>query len=163
MLSNKRNVEDARNWITSHEIESRQYFNGQLNYAHLLAHTCCHEFAHLIQVINGWWKRGSIHNADFYRILDQIHQSGKAQEVLAFVNEQALKQNIPLDFFESSHSNLPREDFNVGDAVWLSINGQKISAHVKRINKRTLSVYPVDPKPNVNYYRVPSSLLTKKA
>ena len=77
MLQNKRNLEDARNWVTSYEIETKGYFDGQLNYLNLLAHTCCHEFSHLIQSINGWCKKGSIHNEDFYGILDQLYERVK--------------------------------------------------------------------------------------
>lgn len=163
MLQNKRNLAEARNWITCYEIESRGYFQGELNYAHLLAHTCCHEFSHLIQSINGWWKRGSIHNQDFYRILDQLYQSGKAGQVLEDLKNQASQQNIDLNFHDANPPETPCTSFNIGDRVWLSINGQKIAGHIKRINKRTLTVFPINQTENVRYYRVPPSQVAKSA
>ena len=163
MLISKRNISDARSWITGYEIESRQYFGGRLNYAQLLAHTCCHEFSHLIQAINGWWKRGSIHNQDFYRILDQLHESDKAKQVLEFINTQACQQNIDLNFFDASSSEENGSNFSVGDTVWLTINGEKVAGQVKRINKRTVSVYPTAQQSKVRYYRIPPSQLIKRA
>ena len=55
----------AINWTTGQEIVERGYFAGEISAINLIAHTCCHEFSHVIQSIRGWRSRGGVHNKEF--------------------------------------------------------------------------------------------------
>lgn len=96
MIEAKQRPETAQGWLSSREILKRGYFDGQLSPLNLLAHTCCHEFAHLLQQSAGKRYRGSVHNRHFYRILDDLHRSGRAESVRQVLASRAAEQALPL-------------------------------------------------------------------
>ncbi|HBM51120.1 MAG TPA: hypothetical protein DD385_13410, partial [Marinobacter sp.] len=62
MIAAKHQPETAQGWLSTREIRSRGYFEGEVSVLNLLAHTCCHEFAHLLQHSAGQRHYGSVHN-----------------------------------------------------------------------------------------------------
>lgn len=161
MVLDKHNPVRAREWVTYKEIEARQYFSSQPSFTNILAHTCCHEFAHFIQTINGWWRRRSVHNKSFYHILDRLHHSGKAAELETLIIQQHQLHKLPIQFSQSAHHEYSNKQFNIGDNVCFMRQKKLIQGRVKRINQYTLSIYPVDPTDPVLYYRVPPSQVGK--
>lgn len=53
MVAAKQEAGTADGWLSTREILARGYFDGELSTLNLLAHTCCHEFAHLLQCSAG--------------------------------------------------------------------------------------------------------------
>ena len=103
MIAAKHEAHSAAGWLSGREIQQRGYFGGELTTLNLLAHTCCHEFAHLLQYSAGKRFRGSVHNRHFYEILDQLHASGGAEAARSHLQQQA----------EQSGVELPQERFEV--------------------------------------------------
>lgn len=165
MVASKCDEEAARNWRTGREILARGYFGGELTLPSLLAHTCCHEFAHLVQSVKGWIARGSIHNAQFYRVLDRIHGAGAAQDVRHFLESQARAQGLELTFRPPQTS--PREHdrpaFRVGQRVTFDYRGSAIIGEVIRVNRRTVNVRPLRPQRGEAYFRVSPQFLNAVA
>src|SRR5690554_3412057 len=96
MIQAKQQPGTASGWLSSREIHRRGYFGGELNTLNLLAHTCCHEFAHLLQHSAGQRFRGSVHNQHFYKILDELHESGGAGAVRESLAQYAEQEGIAL-------------------------------------------------------------------
>ncbi len=59
----------------------RKYFKGEINLLNVLTHTMAHEIGHFVQVILGRRYDSSVHNPEFYTILDRIHQSSEADKL----------------------------------------------------------------------------------
>jgi len=78
----------ASRWTSGREMIRRGYFSERVDLLSVLAHAACHEFAHLIQSVEGKRKHGSVHNSAFYFILDEMHREGVASEVLQLLIEQ---------------------------------------------------------------------------
>lgn len=159
MVASKHDADRAALWRTGREIMNRGYFDGQLALSSLLAHTCCHEFAHLVQNINGWISRGSIHNGRFYQILDRMHASGAAVRVLNHIEQQAHRESWELDFF-AAESPAPAPCLQPGAKVSFDYRGRVIRGEVIRVNRRTVNVRPVAPRLATEYFRVSPQLLT---
>lgn len=98
MIQSKADPNQAKSWTTGKEIIKRGYYNGELTMENLLAQTVCHEFAHAVQVINGWRHYGEVHNADFYRVLDRMHQGGAAARVREELTQKVAQAQISLGF-----------------------------------------------------------------
>lgn len=137
MVHSKRlNKSDAARWTTGKEITNRRYFGVDLSLMNCLAHTAVHEFGHVIQRINGWRYDGSVHNTDFYRILDRIHTSGKAHEVLGFLEDRVGILEFESDFDPMSTVTM----VNRGDRIAFDIRGTRYQGVVSRINTQSYSV-----------------------
>ncbi|MCL6414078.1 hypothetical protein MIB92_00310 [Aestuariirhabdus sp. Z084] len=160
MITSKRCPQQAQLWTTAREIQSRGYFGGQAGFAELMAHTCCHEFAHLVQSLNGWYRRGSIHNRGFYQILDRIHRSGTAGRVLEALRIEAARHSVSLTFDTPSGapSDSPRIAIQRGQRVGFRYRGRQVSGIITRINQKTVRIeqHGID---GVEYFRVPPSQL----
>ncbi len=166
MVASKHNPEIAAQWRTGREILQRGYFDGELSLSGLLAHTCCHEFSHALQSINGWIRRGSIHNPQFYRIVDSIHAAGVAQQVRDFIELRAEKDGLAVAFSpESSDSEsslcLQAPAFEPGELVSFEYRGEAIVGKVVRINRKTVNVKPVRPAIAADYFRVSPQFLSR--
>ncbi len=166
MVASKHNSQIAAQWRTGREILQRGYFDGKLSLSGLLAHTCCHEFSHALQSINGWISRGSIHNQQFYRIVDSIHDSGVAQQVRDFIELRAEKDGLVLAFSsESSDSEsclCPQAAaFEPGELVSFEYRGEAIVGKVLRINRKTVNVKPVQPAIAADYFRISPQFLSR--
>lgn len=119
MIAAKHQPETAQGWLSTREIRSRGYFGGEVSVLNLLAHTCCHEFAHLLQHSAGQRHYGSVHNRHFYEALDELHTSGAAHATRQYLSEQAALAGIELSgsAFELPAPMQARQQWQVGDAV----------------------------------------------
>lgn len=162
MVASKFCQQRASQWRTGDEIIRRAYFGGQLTLPGLLAHTCCHEFAHLVQCLNGWIKYGSVHNEGFYRVLDRIHQSGMADEVQRFIEQRAAEQAIVLAFDALGPQPLlePAQHYCLGDRVQFDYKGKAVVGEIIKVNRKTLNVKPLHPRLRVEYFRISPHFLT---
>ncbi len=182
MVASKRCARQARNWTTGRELVGRGYFSGNFGYAELMAHTCCHEFAHLVQSLNGWYRRGSIHNADFYRILDQMHQGGIADRVLQVLQLEADRQGLQLEFAqgvtadgETSENRAAQEiqwrmpvitgisqqqlkEQLQGQLAEFDYRGRKVQGRITRVHRKTVRIEDHGVR-GIDYFRVPPSQL----
>lgn len=160
MIEAKHHPETARGWLSGREIQQRGYFDGQLSPLNLLAHTCCHEFAHLLQHNAGKRFRGSVHNPHFYRILDELHADGRADATRAALRELAAKQALALsdDGFELPDPGSERTSWSVGDQVAFAAGGGEKLGEILRVNRKTCTVKGMGLSRGVRY-RVPLQLL----
>ena len=157
MVASKHRLAEAQRWKTAREIAARGYFGGEITVAHLLAHTCCHEFAHVVQSVNGWYHRGSIHNAQFYRILDRMHAGGAARRVLDALHTRARADGIDLAFTQLGEP--AAAVFDIGDRVRFDYRGRPVLGEVTRVNRKTLNVKPLLPSWGETYFRISPHLL----
>jgi len=168
MVQSKSSRENALRWSSSREILKRSFFEGKHTFPNLLAHTVCHEFAHLIQgAEEGALLFGSVHNLDFYRILRGLHDDGSADLVREFILERCEVERIELDWSESQHlassttlKTPPREtlaallpnstcpsrqvsnsDFRVGEPVFfIDKDRGRVDGCVARVNRNTVTL-----------------------
>lgn len=164
MIEAKHQPETARGWLSSREIQQRGYFEGQLSPLNLLAHTCCHEFAHLLQHNAGQRFRGSVHNRHFYRILDNLHASGRATETKTALCELASRHQLSLsdERFELPGPGSEPASWAVGDRVAFAAGGGEKLGEILRVNRKTCTVRGMGLSRGVRY-RVPLQLLKKMA
>jgi hypothetical protein len=155
MVASKHDPAMASQWLTGREMLQRGYFADQFNLPALLAHTCCHEFAHLVQGLNGWMARGSIHNSHFYRVLDSLYSAGAAHRVLAFIEQQAQARQLSLCFSKGHAESLPDARlFQMGELVSFEYRGTAVLGEVIRINRKTVNVKPIAPLLAAEYFRI---------
>lgn len=160
MIQAKHQPDTASGWLSAREIHKRGYFGGELNTLNLLAHTCCHEFAHLLQCSAGQRFHGSVHNRHFYTILDELHESGGASVVRHALAEYAKRLEIPLPKqpFDLASSSQLRADWRVGDSVHFGQGGQEFQGKVIRVNRKTCTVDGTGKSRGMRY-RVPMQML----
>lgn len=96
-VDEKRDLTRANGYLTGREIQERGYFNGDLTYPNMIAHTVIHETAHAIQTIVGKRLRNSVHNKHFYALLTELSDACD-EEVLNELTCRALKYGLPLEF-----------------------------------------------------------------
>lgn len=163
MVEAKFCAQTSQGWLSTREIQRRGYFEGTVSTANLLAHTCCHEFAHLLQSISGERRYGSVHNTAFYRILDGLHESGGATGVRQFLLERSAQSGIELPL-TAMHLDDTRERlraFSVGDEVRFGSDRHQREGEIIRINRRTCTVQGTGRWRGARY-RVPVSLMTHR-
>jgi hypothetical protein len=160
MVASKFDAARAAQWRTGREIVQRSYFSGELTLSTVLAHTCCHEFGHIIQSIKGWIRYGSIHNREFYRILDRIHHSDSAQRVHSYIEQRAADQGLPLSFIDTAQAIPVVACFQPGELVCFEYRGRSVVGEVLRVNRKTVNVKPVTPRLAADYFRISPHFLT---
>lgn len=162
MIEAKYRPDTASGWLSSREIHRRGYFGGQLSPLNLLAHTCCHEFAHLLQQSAGQRFRGSVHNRHFYTILDELHESGGAEAARQALAERAAARGLALpdETFELSKTNVDRSQWQTGEEVAFSAGAREVQGEIRRVNRKTCTVEGTGHARGVRY-RVPIQLLRK--
>lgn len=162
MVAAKHQPETARGWLSSREIQQRGYFDGQLSPLNLLAHTCCHEFAHLLQHNAGQRYQGSVHNRHFYRILDELHADGRAGTAKEALRDLAAEQELPLSDqgFELPDPTSERSNWSVGDSVSFTAGVGERQGEVLRVNRKTCTVRGTGFSRGTRY-RVPMQLLRR--
>ena len=160
MIVAKHKPETAAGWLSSREIQRHGYFDGKLSTANLLAHTCCHEFAHLLQHVAGKRHRGSVHNRHFYKILDELHTSGAAEAVRARLLEQASNEGVklPVAAFEVAPPGEMLSRWQVGEAVMFGSGARRTEGVIRSINRKTCTVDGSGRWQGLRY-RVPPQLL----
>ena len=162
MIAAKHQPETASGWLSGREIRKRGYFDGEVSTLNLLAHTCCHEFAHLLQQSAGKRYRGSVHNGHFYIILDELHESGAAQATREALAEQAGKQGLALPDtpFEPVDTRQHLAHWQVGDTVRFGAGRRELQGQIIRVNRKTCTVDGIGPSRGVRY-RVPVQMLSR--
>ncbi len=155
--------ETAQGWLSSREIEARRYFGGVVSTRHLLAHTCCHEFAHLLQQLAGQRYRGSVHNRHFYRLLDDLHQDGSAEHACDYLTDAAHHHGLwlPETPFPKAAALAAARAWQVGDAVRFGTDRQQHQGTIQKINRKTCTVLGTGPSKGLKY-RVPFALLRQE-
>jgi hypothetical protein len=164
MIEAKHRPETASGWLSGREIQQRGYFHGQLSPLNLLAHTCCHEFAHMLQHNAGQRFRGSVHNRHFYRILDDLHTNGHAESARDALSGMAAQCGLPLseDEFHLPDITTERGSWTVGDAVSFAAGAGQRQGEILRVNRKTCTVRGTGLSRGIRY-RVPMQLLRKAA
>ena len=158
MVADKAQPALCGGWLSAREIRGRGYFGGEVSELNLLAHGCCHEFAHLLQTCSGGRRYGEVHNAVFYQWLDRLHQSGSAASLRSDLADAAAERRLPL----ATASVTPDADtgaltrFAPGDRVRF---GQGLEGRIRRVNRRTCTVDGTGPCRG-RRYRVPPPMMT---
>ncbi|MFW5825259.1 MAG: hypothetical protein ACOCVV_09870, partial [Marinobacter sp.] len=142
MVMAKHNPETAASWLSAREIRSRRYFGGELSVLNLLAHTCTHEFAHLLQQHEGKRYHGSVHNHHFYALLDRLNSNGVAERVRGHLSASAGRLGLTLDCRPMT---LPGPDqqaaqWQRGDRVRFGQGAAAREGEILRINRKTCTV-----------------------
>jgi hypothetical protein len=96
MVASKTDPVAMCRWLSSREIHKRRYYDGELNLLNILSHTIAHEFGHFVQVILGRSYSGSVHNAEFYTILDRIHSGGEGDKIREALHSACMHLGIDL-------------------------------------------------------------------
>jgi len=160
MIMAKHQPNAVGGWLSGREIRQREYFGGTVTTLNLLAHTCCHEFAHLIQHVSGQRYRGSVHNRHFYRILDELHISGGAKAAkrhLAIRAEEA-GLSVPDEPIQAPDTRQLVANWAVGDAVGFGAGKRELEGRIIRVNRKTCTVDGTGRYRGLRY-RVPLVLL----
>jgi len=162
MIQAKHQPDTASGWLSAREIHKHDYFDGELSTLNLLAHTCCHEFAHLLQHSAGKRYRGSVHNRHFYTILDGLHESGSADAAREALAKQASEYQIPLSSepFQFPDPALQPLPWQVEDAVAFGSGTREFHGEIVRVNRKTCTVDGTG-KFRGRRYRVPISMLRR--
>lgn len=160
MIAAKHQPGTAQGWLSTREIRGRGYFGGEVSVLNLLAHTCCHEFAHLLQHSAGQRHYGSVHNRHFYAALDELHDSGAASATRQYLTEQAANAGIELSGapFTMPDPTKELQQWQAGDAVSFGEGRSEKIGKILRVNRKTCTV-AVSQKSRLLRYRVPLSLL----
>lgn len=123
MVASKTNPVELGNWRTGKEVGERGYYGGEVTLLNVLAHTMAHEFGHFVQVVLGRRYSGSVHNPEFYTVLDRIHAKGEGDRIRAALHERCLIHNIDLMKIgaiaqASSEPVLTMRDIRRGQELW---------------------------------------------
>ena len=142
MIASKLNPDEAMHWLSYREIIKRNYFDGDTSLSNLLSHTICHEFAHASQQIQGLVYKGSIHNEHFYRILDQLHESNRANDVKRELERLCQQHSIKLAYNQPSVATTDAltPSFRLNDTIQFKHRNKLISARIIKINSKTFTV-----------------------
>ena len=160
MIAAKHQAASAQGWLSTREIRKRGYFGGEVSVLNLLAHTCCHEFAHLLQYAAGKRTYGSVHNRHFYQALDQLHESGAAEATRRYLQNNARAAGVDLPEAPLALPD-PQQlllNWQVGDSVSFGEGSRKKRGRVVRVNRKTCTVEGTHESRGVRY-RVPVSML----
>jgi hypothetical protein len=74
--------ESAAGWTSGRELLRS---GRRFDVLGVLTQAVCHEFAHLLQCVEGGRRRGSVHNAAFYAILAELFAAGDGERVRDFL------------------------------------------------------------------------------
>ena len=161
MIAAKQHPDSARGWLSLRELLHRGYFGGEPSPLNLLAHTCCHEFAHLLQCQAGQRYRGSVHNRHFYGFLDQLHRDGRARATRQALAEGARSHGLalpetPLNLAQPAPE--PRH-WQVGQSVTFVTRNGPVPGRILRVNRRSCTVDGCGRFRGIRY-RVPLQMLS---
>jgi|GEM_PF-3373113 len=140
----------ACKWLSAKEITKRKYFRGQLLPAELLVHILCHEFAHFVQVLLGRRYKGSVHNKEFYEILDRVHKRGHADHLLKQFRMACERQNISLTFKARPDGH---QRFMVGDRVISRVKSGFVQGIVAKVESAQVTI-EAEVNGNYGYFAV---------
>ncbi|MCL7942570.1 hypothetical protein [Marinobacter sp. ATCH36] len=164
MIMAKYQPDAAISWLSGREIRQHGYFGGEVTTLNLLAHTCCHEFAHLLQHVSGQRYRGSVHNRHFYKILDELHASGGAEATRRHLAREAEMAGVSLpdEQMQPPDTRQLMANWAVGDVVAFGAGKRQLEGRIIRVNRKTCTVEGTGPCRGLRY-RVPVVLLSALA
>lgn len=162
MIAEKQDYCTARRWLSFSEIAERNYFGRELTYLNVLAHTVCHEMAHVVQNVRGERYANSVHNSEFYRILDRMHKGGHADKVKAALADHFKALGIRDEFWgdQAEIPALTRSDIYRERVVGFDYQGTFVSANVLKVNTKTVTAI-VKIAGRVRQLKVPISMCQK--
>jgi hypothetical protein len=144
MILDKRDANLCSGWLTSREIAARGYFDGQISYLNLLSHTVCHEFAHILQFEcdrAGTRRNAKVHNALFYRLLDEIYHHGYGNTVSETLAEHTRLYQLPMTFNTGQEFAITSaQQYKRGSQVQFEHAGIGYQGLIKRCNKLTFTI-----------------------
>jgi len=160
MVESKRCKQKSAGWTTGKEILNRKYYNGELSFPHLMAHTVLHEVAHYHCIALNGRDRGEVHTPEFYDSLSLLHaHCGK--EALAMLMSECAKKGISLDF-SSSLSDQPlltASSFEKGKTYAFESKGRLNLIQALRVNSKTVGGRYLNGPKAGREVRVPFSML----
>lgn len=168
MVESKMSAAGAEKWLSAREIRKFRFFNGEVTFVNLLAHTIMHEYGHMHQHLEGGRTRGSVHNDCFYRILAQLHRE-HGEFVLSKVNEVFATYNFDREFQQAPKLTLtetlppiarnpasdPAGAFKMFDRVSFEFRGSRIVGKIIKKNPVRAKVETV-----MGVILVPYSMMT---
>jgi hypothetical protein len=103
-----------------------------------------------------------VHNRHFYRILDDLHASGRAGEAREALSDLAARHELPLspDGFALPDPTIDRANWVVGESVSFAAGRGEREGEILRVNRKTCTVRGTGLSRGVRY-RVPMQLLRK--
>lgn len=142
MIESKFNQQQAKRWMSYREIASRRYYDQNTSLINVLAHTVCHEFAHVIQQINAPIVKGSIHNASFYSILDKIHLTDDVTTLRNKIEYHFSSNSLSPEYNNDVILTDIKETINVSIGMPVTFLHKKktYSGKIIKINKKTVHV-----------------------
>jgi hypothetical protein len=130
-------------WTTGKEINNRNYYGGNLTIQNCLAHCVIHEFAHFIQSLKFKREMNSVHNDDFYNILDEMHFKLNFDElVLDFLNKHKIFSELCFenDFTKEMPSKFNKNSMNIGNRITYKGKSGETEGFVTKINPKRVVV-----------------------
>ncbi len=163
MVADKIDPRWAGSWFTTREVQRRGYLPSPPGALELLAHTVCHEFAHVLRQVSGPRGRGTAHDAAFYRVLDALHAAGSFARVRAFIAERLAAAGIALSATplpagpaRTTGCGRPVASLRRGLRVCFAARaGRELTGEILRVNRSTVSVLPLAAARTGTWYRVP--------
>lgn len=144
MILDKRDANLCSGWLTSREIADRGYFDSKISYLNLLSHTVCHEFAHILQFECDHARKrrnAKVHNALFYRLLDEIYHHGYGDTVSETLAEHARLYQLPMAFNNDQEFAVTNaQHYKRGNRVQFDHAGISYQGLIKRSNKLTFTI-----------------------
>lgn len=137
------NFSSLKRWTTYSEIYNRKYFNSIGNIQTSLAATVVHEVAHLFQNLIYGRIKNSVHNDEFYSVLDKMHKNGHAEKVYNYLMQYEIfkclefkeKINGEESIYEDIKNICLEESFKVGSAAYFIASGTVCIDIITSVNK----------------------------
>lgn len=113
-----------------------------------LAHIVMHEFSHFIQAVLGQRYDGSVHNREFYNILNDSYNAGAQQSVIQCMIQHAEKCPVTMTALHQTYppkpkaATTPAHDFIHGQRVSFTYQRQRYQGTIVRLNKQRATVQP---------------------
>lgn len=157
MIYNKMflNINEIIGYTTSKEILREKYFNGEITRLNLITQVALHEFSHMIQCLAGKRKRGKMHCAFFYHVLNWLHENNYKEKVENYIKSAAKEKKLIL---ENEKINISENNIKkikkINEEIAFKVGGNLVKAKIVKINKKTYTVHVIKNK-KILIYRVP--------
>ena len=143
--------DDHNKWTHTHEIARHRFVDGNTAPPHALAHVVVHETAHALQSHRGGRRRGSVHNAAFYKAVGDLYDALEPERLVEGVEQltqafDAARANAGITDADLNRGHRkpptnPAAAFYKGQSVCFTTpKGEVITARVDRVNKVTCTV-----------------------
>ena len=141
MIAAKLRPEYCGSWLSAREIRRRGYFGGTLSAANLLAHTCCHEYAHLIQTTRGERRLAPYTTPPSTGFSTRCMAPARLTSCASTCSRRPPEAGIALpDVTVALVRETPATDFAPGDTVVFQAGPRQHTGHILRVNRRTCTV-----------------------